>query len=156
MGKPDMTSAEFRNSGLARQMRGQPTDYKNVLLDQIRQADLPEPESEFKFNDKKNWRFDYFFPAQKVAVEYEGGIFDKGVSGHTSVSGIMRDIEKYNEAALAGVTVIRVTAQTVVSGAALRYIKRGIENAKYVRIAGEGRKIQEVTRTLKGLLNTLE
>lgn len=152
-----MKSSDFVKSGLALRGRGGAIDdYKAELENQMRHEGLPDYQREFIFNEKRNWRFDYLFPVERVAVEYEGGIFDKGKRGHTSVSGIMRDIEKYNEAALAGYTVIRVTAQSVVSGAALRYIKRALENAKYVKIAGEGRKIQEVTRTLKGLLNTLE
>lgn len=56
MAKPDMTSEQFRNSPLASQMRGRATDYKTVLLDQIREADLPLPEREYVFHDKRKWR----------------------------------------------------------------------------------------------------
>lgn len=127
MAKPEMTSAEFRKSGLQLRTRSATTDYKALLLEQVAQADLPIPKAELQFNENRGWRFDFYYDDQQIAIEYEGGIFDKGASGHKSVSGIMRDIEKYNEAALAGWTVIRVTAQSVTSGAALRYIRRALE-----------------------------
>jgi very-short-patch-repair endonuclease len=129
-GKPDMTSQQFRERGLQLRTRSAMTDYKQSLLEQIRGAELPQPKSELKFNEDRKWRFDFYYENPKIAIEYEGGIFDKGASGHSSVSGIMRDIEKYNEAALAGWTVIRVTAQSVASGAAIRYIKKALEKKK--------------------------
>lgn len=156
MSKPDMTSAEFRNSPLARQMRSGTPDYKAELESQMRAEGLPDYEREFVFNEKRKWRFDYLFPVERVAVEYEGGIFDKGKGGHSSITGIMRDIEKYNEATLAGYTVIRVTAQSVASGAAIRYIFRALDKARCVKIASDGRAVDEVKRTLKGLLKKLE
>lgn len=153
-GKPDMTSEQFRQSGL--QLRGRESvDYKLELESQMRDEGLPTYEREFKFNDKRGWRFDYFFPSERVAVEYEGGIFAKGRGGHSSVSGILRDIDKYNEAALAGIIVIRVTAQTVANGEAVRLLFRAIERAKCAIVARDGRVVEDTKRTLQGLLKRL-
>lgn len=68
-------------------------------------------ETEYEFHPARKWQFDWAITALKVAVEYEG-IFkkDKSTTGHTSISGVMRDIEKYNHAQLLGWKVIRVTA----------------------------------------------
>lgn len=68
-------------------------------------------ETEYQFDEKRKWRFDWAFPAVLTAVEYEG-LFrkDKGKTGHTSITGVMRDIEKYNRAAELGWTIIRVAA----------------------------------------------
>lgn len=70
-----------------------------------------EMQTEHKFHPERDWRLDYAFEAVKIAVEYEG-IFkkDKSTTGHNSISGVMRDIEKYNQAQLLGWKVIRVTA----------------------------------------------
>ena len=63
----------------------------------------------FKFHPERRWRFDFAFVEQKVAVEVEGGVFMGKFGGHTSGVGYTKNCEKYNEAALAGWTVFRVT-----------------------------------------------
>lgn len=69
-------------------------------------------DTEYRFMKERRWEFDYAFSAVKIAVEYEG-IFkkDKGKTGHTSITGVLRDIEKYNAAMLLGWRIIRVTAK---------------------------------------------
>lgn len=66
--------------------------------------------SEYRFAKPRRWRFDWAIPEIMVAVEYEGGIFDRNGS-HTSVKDITRDVEKYNAAAIAGWKVLRYTAK---------------------------------------------
>lgn len=73
-------------------------------------------ETEFRFHPTRRWRFDIAIPKEYVAFEIEGGIY-QGYS-HGSVRGIMRDIEKYNEAQLYGWAVYRVTPQHVSGGEA--------------------------------------
>lgn len=66
-------------------------------------------EKELKFDDIRKWRFDFAWPAIKLALEFEGGIFqDK--SGHKTAKHYTKDTEKYNRAAALGWRVIRVTA----------------------------------------------
>jgi very-short-patch-repair endonuclease len=154
--KNRMTAEEFRNSGL--QIRTSDTgrkDYKVELLRQIKEAELPAPQTEVVFHPTRKWRFDFLFVEYAVAVEYDGGVFS-GEASHSSVSGILRDIEKINEATLAGFTVLRVTAQTVESGAALRYIKRAINRAKRATIPEEGGKLAHVKRQLQTVLSDLD
>ena len=54
-------------------------------------------ETEYKFHKTRRWRFDYCVPDQKIAFEYEGGIFVKG--RHTRAVGYTNDCDKYNAAA---------------------------------------------------------
>jgi hypothetical protein len=68
-------------------------------------------QEEYKFHPARKWRFDWYVDAYKFAVEFEGGIFAGGAGGHNSVTGIMRDVEKYNAAAAAGITVFRFHAE---------------------------------------------
>lgn len=63
---------------------------------------------EYKFSDKRNYRFDIAIPAAKIAIEYEGGIYTNGA--HTRAKGYAKDTRKYNLAALEGWTVLRYTA----------------------------------------------
>lgn len=65
------------------------------------------PVQEYRFAPPRRWRFDYAWPSRKVAIEVEGGVWIAG--RHTRGKGYIRDLEKYNEAALLGWTVLRYT-----------------------------------------------
>lgn len=67
---------------------------------------------EYKFVPTRNWRFDFAWPEQRVAVEIEGGVYMR-VSGHTSATGYQKDCAKYNAAIEAGWVVLRYTPQMV-------------------------------------------
>lgn len=67
---------------------------------------------EYKFTPARNWRFDFCWPEQRVAVEIEGGVYMR-VSGHTSAAGYQKDCAKYNAAIEAGWVVLRYTPQMV-------------------------------------------
>ena len=73
-----------------------------------------------------------------IALEIEGGIFGgKEANGrrykgaHSSVTGMLRDIEKYNAAAVLGWRVLRVTPDQLFSQSHCRHAgRRGGERAK--------------------------
>lgn len=102
----------------------EPTDAELVLW-AVRQAGYGEPEREFRFHEKRKWRFDWAWPGAKVAFEREGGRWRtiKGVrflvSRHSSEKGYSDDCEKYNAAAVSGWAVIRATPQMMRDGRAL-------------------------------------
>ena len=113
-----------------REKRTQPrTDYVHRLLTQIRAFKHPVPAQEVLFHPTRKWRFDLAWPELKVAVEYQGGIFSRQAS-HSSISHIMRDQQKGNEAQLHGWIVIYANAATVNSGQAIDWINRAIELRK--------------------------
>lgn len=64
---------------------------------------------EHRFHPERKWRFDFALPENKVAIEYEGLFSEK--SGHTTIGGYTKDVEKYNEAQALGWRVIRFTAK---------------------------------------------
>ncbi len=107
-----------------------PINWNNVLLDQIRLAQLPAPQVEYAFHANRQWRFDFCWKQHLVACEIEGGIWlktKKGYSkGHAHPERFEKDIEKYNEAALYGWTVIRVTPQMVRDGRAIEWLERAL------------------------------
>ena len=84
------------------------------------------PVREFKFHPTRRWRFDYAFPELKIAIEYEGIVSAK--SRHTTMKGYTGDCEKYNEAAILGWKVIRITALMFKNLKALDFIERIIKN----------------------------
>jgi very-short-patch-repair endonuclease len=73
------------------------------------------PEREFVFAPPRKWRFDFYFPNIKVAVEDEGGYFGR----HQRPGGFEKDAEKYNTAARMGITVLRYTTRMVMDGTAI-------------------------------------
>lgn len=62
---------------------------------------------EFRFHEKRKWRFDYAIPDMMIAVEVEGGAFTQG--RHTRGKGFIADIEKYNTATSMGWRLFRTT-----------------------------------------------
>jgi very-short-patch-repair endonuclease len=76
-----------------------------VFLALLRREKVPAPEVEVRFHPTRRWRFDYAWPAARVALEVEGGAFSGG--RHTRGAGFRRDMEKYNEAARLGWVVLR-------------------------------------------------
>lgn len=88
---------------------------------------LPTPHSEYRFAAPRRWRFDLAWPAYSVAVEQEGGLW---VSGrHNRAPGMIKDMEKYNWAALIGWRVFRFTPQQITSGEAYRFMRRVIPDS---------------------------
>lgn len=85
------------------------SEVESAFLNAWHQHDLDEPEREYRFHNQRKWRFDFAFPAFKVAVEIEGGTF--GRSRHTTGKGHHNDCDKYNAATELGWKVLRYTAK---------------------------------------------
>jgi very-short-patch-repair endonuclease len=81
-------------------------------------------EREYRFDDKRRWRFDFAFPDKRLAVEIDGGTWVRG--RHQRPEGYERDCEKLNAAALAGWRVLRFTGKMVMNGTAMTTIKRSL------------------------------
>lgn len=67
-----------------------------------------EFQKEYKFCSYRRFRFDFCVVNKKIAIEYEG-IFSRK-SGHTTIKGYMKDIEKYNLATMLGFRILRYHA----------------------------------------------
>ena len=78
------------------------------LVALCRNAGLPIPTPEWQFHPARRWKFDYAWPLQLIALEVEGGIWRQGGGAHSHPSNIVRDLEKYSEAAILGWRVLRV------------------------------------------------
>lgn len=76
----------------------------------------------------KDWRFDFAFKHERIAVEVEGGTWSGG--RHTTGKGFEDDCEKYNRAALMGWTLLRFTGNHIKTGHALTLIDEAIDNAR--------------------------
>ena len=89
---------------------------------------MPDPEREYKFHPERCWRFDFAYPAIKLAIEVDGGVYKSG--RHTRGKGWEEDAIKLAEAVILGWTVLRFSTGQVKSGIAIDMIKRLIEGRK--------------------------
>ena len=84
---------------------------------------------EFYFSTERKYRLDFAIPVRqggsdlKIAVEVQGGIWAKGNSGHSSGTGIKRDMNKSNLAQSLGWFLIKVTPNELLSLNTLELIK---------------------------------
>lgn len=69
------------------------------------------PEREFRFSEKRRFRFDFAWPKEHVAVEIDGGNWING--GHNTGNGYQSGCEKLNLAATLGWTMLRFTGKDV-------------------------------------------
>ena len=99
--------------------RARSSSHEDLFLQQLRllAPRLPSPEREYRFARKpdppvlrrrRRWRFDFAWPAGRVAVEVEGAVFARG--RHTRGKGFTEDCWKYDTAEALGWSVLRVTA----------------------------------------------
>jgi very-short-patch-repair endonuclease len=88
---------------------------------------LPTPEREHRFDATRRWRFDFAWPAFRVAAEVEGLTPQGG--RHQRMAGFQGDAEKYTAAQLAGWAVLRFTAGRIRSGYAIRALEIGLQSA---------------------------
>ena len=79
---------------------------------------------EVRIIPERRWRADFGFPGTRILLEIEGGVWTGG--RHTTGAGFIRDAEKYNAAAMAGYTVLRVTTAQVESGEALTLVEKAL------------------------------
>ena len=83
------------------------------------------PEREWRFDAVRKWRFDFYFPSNKLAVEVEGGY-----NGRHQRGGFSKDMEKYNAAARKGIMVLRYTTQDVIRGDAINEVLEVLNGKK--------------------------
>jgi len=113
------------------QARAARRDYKAELRDQLEVSGVPAPVLEFRFHPVRKWRFDMAYPARKVAIEYQGGIYHQGKQGHQTTAGIERDCLKFSSAASMGWLLLPVNAGMVRDGTALDLIIKALDYRKH-------------------------
>jgi len=96
-------------------------DRAEVFLRALEVRGLPRPEREHKFDAKRRWRFDYAWPQQMIVLEVEGGVWTGG--RHTRGAGFLKDVEKYNRAAVLGWRLVRVTPDKLVSAGTFEMLR---------------------------------
>jgi len=105
----------------------------NIVLAFWADCGLPSAQAEFRFHPKRKWKFDFAFakwglgsgisglgnspdakpqmPGAMLAIEVQGGIWTRG--RHTRGSGLVKEYEKLNAAAVAGWRILYCTPQEI-------------------------------------------
>jgi hypothetical protein len=85
---------------------------------------LPRPTHEGRFHQTRDWRWDWAWYPQKLAIEVQGGVWSRGRHGRGS--GIVKDMEKYSEGAALGWRVLLVTPEQLMTEETLDLTRRAL------------------------------
>lgn len=137
----------------------------NLFSAYCRTMGLPEPVTEYRFGaiasggpgkglrsrlkgtGLQDWRMDYAWPDQKVALEVEGGVWTGG--RHTRGKGYTEDLRKYSEAAILGWRVIRTTPNELCKLRTLDMVRRALRNARNAESESRSTDTTETNRDLR-------
>lgn len=89
---------------------------------------IPLPVEEFKFHKTRRWLVDVCWPEQKLALEIEGGTFQKRGGHRGSIGGYLKDKEKYNALSIEGFWLLRFTPQEMESCESYDFVRKWFEN----------------------------
>ncbi len=92
----------------------------NSLCEQVTGATGFSWVKEYRFCSDRKFRFDRAWPAARVGIEVDGGIWTQG--RHTRGSGYLKDLEKFALAFSAGWWVLRVPWEWIEDGTARAYL----------------------------------
>jgi very-short-patch-repair endonuclease len=101
---------------------------EEVFSIQLRALKLPTAQREYRFHPKRQWRFDFAWPQEMVAVEIDGGTYLRG--RHVQPEGFRKDCIKLNSAALMGWRVLRGDSVMVKDGSLLDAIVEVLREAR--------------------------
>ena len=79
-------------------------------------------QEEYQFHPTRKWRSDFYITDTKLLIEVEGGIWTNG--RHTTATGYLGDMEKYNEVSKMRFFLLRFNTQQVKSGFAIKEIQQ--------------------------------
>lgn len=112
-----------RRFGSGSPMSGALSLEDKLALD-LRACGVPPALREHRFAAPRRWRFDFAWRESMLAVEVQGGLWIYG--RHQRPEALLAEHEKLAAAAALGWRVMFVSAETIGSGAAVRWIERAL------------------------------
>lgn len=89
-----------------------------------REYGWPEPVTEYRFSPKRKWQWDVAWVDLKVAIEFQGGVYNPNNPGrHMRPQGFASDCEKFSSGAAMGWRCLPVTYKQVKDGHLLQWLK---------------------------------
>ena len=74
--------------------------HPSVVTEFFKRFGIPAPEYEYRFHTLRKWRFYLAWPAQRLYLEVDGGIWVRG--GHNRGAQMLKDWDKRNTATVLG------------------------------------------------------
>lgn len=98
-----------------------------LMLAQIRDAHLPEPEREYRATEGRRWRWDLAFVDQRLLIDIQGG--QRQYGRHNRPAGYQNDCDKANRATLAGWRCLHFTGEQVNDGTAIQVLREALNES---------------------------
>lgn len=103
-----------------------------LFAEQLAQAGIRGWAREVRFDAVRQWRFDFAWPPQRIAVEIDGGTWKRTrggrSAGHAHPQRMEDDNEKRNAARLQGWRVFQFTTRQVQYGQAIEVIAQAVND----------------------------
>lgn len=99
-------------------------EQERVFLRHLMALGLDAPIPEHRFHPERKWRWDYAYPASKLAIEVDGGVWVGGKHGRGS--GIVKDHEKRNAGAVLGWRLLLVQPKQLMDPETARLVYRAL------------------------------
>lgn len=100
------------------------SDLTDLLVFHLKAEKIGGWVREYRFHPARRWRIDVAFPAERLAVECEGGIYSRG--RHVRGTGYEADLEKYNSLTLSGWRLLRFSRKHIEQLVAVDQIKEAL------------------------------
>lgn len=107
---------------------------------------LPEAQDEYRAIPERKFRLDVAWPAWKVCVEQQGGVWNRGKHGRGS--GIVKDMERQNILQIAGWLVLQFTPSQIWGGYATDMVKEALRSRGWKGGDAHGKEEEEVKARL--------
>lgn len=78
---------------------------------------------EFRFDEQRKWRIDFFFPREMLGIEVDGGAFR---GRHAGGKYLRASHERQNAITLAGIRLLRFTKDMIRDGTAIETVRRAL------------------------------
>jgi hypothetical protein len=98
---------------------------RDAFLAALTRNGIVLPVWEHYFAKPRQWRFDYAWEAQRVALEVDGGLYTGG--RHTRGAGAEGDHEKLNAAAVLGWRILRTVPRKLCTADVLETIRKALD-----------------------------
>ena len=118
---PDMV---VRSRPVAPGLAADPDEDNHALAFTLTAAGVEGWVREHEYAEGRKLRADFAWPEERLLVEVVGGIYTG--QAHGSVSGILKDIDRLNEATLNGWRLLRVTPKMIKTGEALELVEKAL------------------------------
>ena len=101
--------------------------HETLLAAQIAQAGLPKPSRQYPYAKPRRFRADFAWPLYALLVEVTGGVWNR--RAHGSITGVLADIDRLNEATRHRWRMLRFTPDAVDDGSALALLREVLAQA---------------------------